>query len=385
MANRDLWTNEFLRAQRQVADPLADETIRRLVEAEGPESARQLFDVLIRNIGLPLQQMPKSFLPFLEATRALPDSLDEQQLWLGSQFFLDHGPKLLVFLFYRSLPLLYAHAHGAQVLVQTGRLAHDGKDMQVFARRIAETGQFLMDVMIPGNLKPGAMGIQSIQKVRLIHASIRHFIPEAHWDTAQLGLPINQQDMASTLMTFSVAITDALEQFGIQESNERLAAYFNTWNAIGGLMGVNKGLIPDNLEEGRWLLEKNLELEGAPSEAGSLLTKALLDFSVEQLPNSVAKTPTALIQYLVGPEHSAQLGLLPVKGCLVRFIPGIIGSLFRVGERLEDLAGPSLVVWLDRFSRTLLGSMIGYFDEYKQRAFRIPMQLQARWLPQDLN
>ena len=380
MANRQIWTDEFLLAQRQVADPLADDTIKKIVEAEGPESARQLFNILIRNIGLPLDQLPQSCHDFLAQTNAQADDIDPQELWLGSQFFLDHGPKLLVFLFYRSLPLLYAHANGAQVLIQTGRLAHNGQEMEIFARRIAETGQFLMDVMIPGNLKPNSQGIQAIQKVRLIHASIRYFLQLGTWDANQLGRPINQQDMSSTLMTFSVALIDALEQFGIQDSKEKQNAYFNTWNAIGGLMGVQSDLIPDNIDEGRWLLNKNLELEGAASEAGKLLTKALLAFSQEQLPESFAKSPTAIIQFLIGPEHAAQLGLLPANGCLPKILPGMMRSMFKLGERLEDLAGPALDAWLDRFSRALMGAMIGYFNEYKQRQFRIPMQLQNRWM-----
>ena len=159
--------------------------------------------------------MPSATKDFLAATNVLPAWTDWNKVKLANDLFLDHGPKFLVFLYYRSLPILYSCANGAKVLVQTGRLSHQNDGHKIFARCIAETGQFMLEVMKPDSLKQGGTGIQAIQKIRLIHAAIRTFTPEEKWDATVLGVPINQEDLAITLMTFSVVMIDALERFGI--------------------------------------------------------------------------------------------------------------------------------------------------------------------------
>jgi hypothetical protein len=68
--------------------------------------------------------------------------------------------------------------------------------------------------------------------VRLIHSAIRHFIGSGVWDEA-LGRPINQEDMAITLLTFSVSVLDGLRRFKIREAPEREEAYLHHWKVIG--------------------------------------------------------------------------------------------------------------------------------------------------------
>jgi hypothetical protein len=43
-------------------------------------------------------------------------------------------------------------------------------------RRIVETAQFVLDVMAPDGLGHSGRGVRSAQKVRLMHAAIRHLI-----------------------------------------------------------------------------------------------------------------------------------------------------------------------------------------------------------------
>jgi hypothetical protein len=171
------WSPEFLGQMRQAADPLADQAVAQLVATEGREAAQHLFDLLIRPIEMPLKELPPPLKRYWEVTQQLPDWVDPQKVEAAHMLFRDHGPKFLQFLYYKSLPLLYCCKNGAQVLVQTSRLAHNREDITIFTPRIAETGQFLIDVMTDCGLQPGKTGIQSIQKVRLIHAAIRHFIP----------------------------------------------------------------------------------------------------------------------------------------------------------------------------------------------------------------
>ena len=372
--------DEFLDQCRLLGDLPADEALAALVAEKGEAEARRLFDLLIRRIEMPLDELPGSLRGFLASTDRLPDWADPHKVDLAHELFLDHGPKFLVFLYYKSLPLLYSCANGAQVLVRTSRLTNDTQDLTIFTRRIAETGQFLLEVMSRGNLQPGRPGIQAIQKVRLIHASIRRFLPKADWDPAW-GTPINQEDMAVTLMTFSISMIDALGQFDIPEREERLETFLHTWTAIGQLLGIREELLPRTLPEAQSLIDRILARQSKASEAGTLLTNALLDFAESVLPDRFDALPKHLMQHLIGPERAQMLGVSPANGCLAFLLPEALRTYFRISERLEDRIEQPLGVFLDLLARKTAEGMVGYFDKHKGRAFHIPAALEASFLP----
>jgi len=379
MSQSTLWTDDFLDQQRRRSDPLADEVVAQIVSQSGPEEARKLFDLLIRRLETPVSELPPVVGDFIQATRRLPAWTDWQQVDLAQGLFLDHGPKFLVVLYFKSLPLLYSCAHGAQVLVRTSRLTNEDRSLKIFARRIAETGQFLIDVMTAGGLR-GGQGIQSIQKVRLIHAAIRHFVHREGWDAEQYGQPINQEDMALTLMTFSIALIDALQQWGIEEPPERLQAFLHTWTAIGHNMGVEDSLLPSSLEEGRLLMDRILQRQSASSEAGQLLTRALTDFSRNLLPSDkLQAAPDAFIRYFIGEERAGMLGIAPNYGCLSFLGPQLLRSLFRLGERLEDKVEGPVSATLDLLSRRMALALVDLFNDYKGRTFRVPEAMERAW------
>ncbi len=181
------WTDDFLDSKRLITDPLADAVVERMVAEKGDQESRNIFGLLIRNINTPIDQLPSYVQDYILQTNRLPTWTDQLKVKMAQEFFIDHGPKFMLFLYYKSLPLLYVCKNGAQVLYRTGRLMHDPQSMQAFTRRIGQTAQFLLDVMTPGELGPGGQGIRSIQKVRLIHASIRHFVAAKDWSVELLG------------------------------------------------------------------------------------------------------------------------------------------------------------------------------------------------------
>lgn len=368
---------------RQIGDPIADEAIALLVAEKGPSEARGLFDLLIRRIEMPIAELPECLQAYWASTDRLPDWVNWEQVKLANALFLDHGPKFLVFLYYKSLPLLYSCANGARVLVQTGRLNQQADGLDVFTRRIAETGQFLLTVMAPGALRPGGTGIQAIQKVRLIHAAIRFFTRHnGHWDEQAWGVPINQEDLAITLTTFSSAITNSLSQFNIQESAERLEAYQHTWAAIGQVLGIVPELQPKSVAESQALMEMILKRQAAASEEGRLLAKALLAFAQKIMPKEAQQIPALLVQHQIGPEYSQLLGIQPSRGCLGIVLPHFIGAFLRLGERLEDRIQGPLHLFIDLISQKMMEKMVQYFDTYKQRHFEVPAGLKRAWQQQ---
>jgi len=374
-----LWTDEFLDQKRQIQDPLADEVIEQVIAENGEDAAWELFNLLISNVDLPLEKLPAACFTLIEKTNSLPAWVDYNLVKRADDMFMDHVPKFLLILYFKSLPLLYACKNGAQVLFRTGRLVHDPQKITIFTRRIAETAQFLIDVLSPDALLPGRKGIAMIQKIRLIHASIRRFMPKENWENQQLGKPINQEDMAITLMTFSVALLEGLHQFGINESDEIEHAFFHTWMGIGSLLGIDDDLLPTSIEHGQFLLQKILSRQAAPSAEGEQLAKALVEFSESSIPGRIVDdSPELFIRYLAGEKIANILGVKERIGCLNYLVPSFVFALFRKEEKLENKSEKWKLL-IDSISLKLIRAMLQYFDQYKQTRFRVPKLMQEKW------
>ncbi|MDX1409644.1 MAG: oxygenase MpaB family protein, partial [Saprospiraceae bacterium] len=253
-----------------------------------------------------------------------------------------------------------------------GRLAHNAETLKVFSRRIAETGQFLLDVMSKDAFAtPTSRGFVAIQKVRLIHASIREFVSHGGWNTDQHGVPVSQLHLAGTLMTFSIALIDGLRQFGIEADAEREMAYLHRWQVIGALLGITDDGLPADVPSARTLLNTFIAREAHENEPGKRLAAALVDFGKQAIPKErFDAAPELLIQYLAGTEIASMTGVTPVPGCLARILPQAVLRLFGLIEQLEDKHTVVQTV-LDKASLLIMRHMVQYFREEKGVQFRI--------------
>ena len=98
---------------------------------------------------------------------------------------------------------------------------------------------------------------------------------KAPWDTATLGVPINQEDMVGTLMTFTWLILDGLAKLGNSLTPEDQQAYFETWLVVGRLMGVDADLLPATVADARALTALIEQRQIAESPQGREMMAAL--------------------------------------------------------------------------------------------------------------
>ena len=61
---------------------------------------------------------------------------------------------------------------------------------------------------------------------------------------AKFGLPINQEDMVYTLLTFSYVVIQGFNTMGYRMSDAERDSYIHCWNVVGCLMGRFAGLAP---------------------------------------------------------------------------------------------------------------------------------------------
>ncbi len=358
---------------RQVGDLPADQLIDRIFEAHAIEGVRLVLRRCNEN-DHPLDGLETSGLPegiqrelsrwFQETSAQF--SVDEDEVRRAQDLFSRAGPEVLLVLACYALPAAYAAAKGVQVLAQTNRLGSEPN------RRLFETAQMVIDVLSPGGLGPGGRGLRTAQKVRLMHAAIRRLI--SHAGAAASEVPINQEDLGGTLMTFSHIILDGLERMGIPVPPAERQAYLALWSGLGGVLGVDERLCPRSLEEARALTEVIRDRQIAGSEAGRKMAAALIGMMRGHLPCFLSGLPPALIRFFLG-KHADPIGV-PKAGLWV-LVARALHAAFRWIDRLFE-ANPWSARLHRRLNLALMQAMVD-FERHGERApFDIPDHLLAK-------
>ena len=372
------WNADAFSEYRTMTDPLADQTIQVIIEQEGKEAINNLFSQLRENEDLSEVKFPEPVQDYFNQTAVLPEWIDWDQVDLGEKVFARFGPQISLCLLCKSLPEAYACAKGAKVLHATGRMSEKNGSLEVFTRRLMETAQFVVNVGAPGGLSDEGKGIITAQKARLIHASIRYYLKKYNWDYSN-GEPINQQDMAGTLQSFSSLIIEGLGQMNIELSEEEKQAYYHLWHVIGHIIGLKDELNPSTYEEGLALGKAILKDQMKASSEGVELTQAVYHFMEHTLPGNMFKhVPEAIIRFLSGNEVADALEVRPYSTMQKIIIPRLIGSIFSTESEASDLDTFKGKLF-EMINTNLLQSMLLHFNDHKQVRFYIPPSLKGMW------
>ncbi len=376
-----------LDALRMQTDPVADAIVTRLIEEEGIQEAKKLFDVLVRNIDIPFTKVPDYVREYMEDNSGPWEGIDLERVKRGQKVFEDYGSTFLLVLFFKSLPTCYLNVPGAPVLTQTGRLDKDRKFPETYARRIGETMQFLLDTMALGNLEPGQKGVNTVLKVRLIHATIRAFIQQGAtpgsdrkpWNIDEWQMPINQEDLVFTLFSFSIIMVQAMRQLETPMSRQEEEDYYYAWVLVGHYLGIQPDLIPETASEAEQLLELILERHAGAGEDGQQLTAALIAFAEELLWGKVLDaTPTIFLQFFMGEKYATMLGVSGKAGCLGGLLPQFLSRWLKASEKLEDKSEP-VGVLINQAGMALVRGIMNYMNRYKGGKMRIPEKMKQAW------
>ncbi len=375
------WTDEFLDQYRLIEDPVADELVARMVKDYGPEKAKGFFEILIRNITIPFDKVPDYVKDYIDRMALPAPGTDLERVKRGQKVFADFGPEMALMLYFKSLPTSYLNWRGVQVLHITGRMAEKRAWPEVFARRIGETTQFLMDVMNPGSLDPRGEGVHTVLKVRLVHASVRYFISKSpKWNEAEWQKPINQEELVFTLLTFSLVMAQGLEQLKIDLPKEQAEDFLYAWSVVGHYLGIFPELIPANMEDAAELQERIHERQFGESDAGKEVAKALTDFAKEiMIPGkTMYNTPDELVRFFMGPTYSNMLGVEDHTGCLSNLIPVAFQKSFGMLNKMEDKSKGFEKIG-NKLGLLVLRGFIKRFKSVKGRGLVIPEEMAKAW------
>ena len=343
MSKLSLYNHDFLGQMRQQTDPLADEAVAAIYQHPSASHFRETIATLTTNDYAIPSGLPDAVTRFLEQSRHLPDWADERLLRRGHDFYARHAQDLLLMLGLLSLPYDYASAHGVQVLYLSERLRDNP------GKRLAETGQYVLDVGSKDAFASKGRAISSAQKVRLIHAAIRYHLLQhdhrnaghrnadhrdaGHWNPAW-GQPVNQEDMAGTNLSMSLLPVRGMRKLGIRVEHDDMLAYIHRWNVASYLMGVDERLLPDTGKDAFWLSKMITDRQHHPSKAGQAMMKSLLNYLQENIPGSISQLAPAYMRFMLGDEVADMLAIPPA-----RLPPSLVASPLKGLNALRNLAG----------------------------------------------
>jgi hypothetical protein len=332
-----IYNNNLLDTKRQSGDAAADDFIRYVFADEGRK--KQLQQWMGGKSGTEHLNLLKQTFPEFELickADQLPSWADRRLMKAGAAFFARHSEIIMSLLGLLSLPYCYTAAHGAMVLYLSELIRKQT------SKRLHDTAVFVWEVMDPDAFGIGGNGFEEILKVRMMHAAVRHYTYQSgKWNDAW-GIPINQEDMAGTNMSFSLLVIRGLRMMGYHISQVDQSAYMHIWAVIGYFTGLNPDMIPKDSKQAVQLNTIIKKRQFRISEQGQELARSLTDHMIwVQKSKASADDIKGLMRYLLGKEVADMLAINAPE------LPGYKLKLIKTMNVLKSLRpqGDSRIVY----------------------------------------
>lgn len=249
---------------------VGDEPMDRLVDwmsSAGMAQMRPLFEKALAEGIDNVPDAPEPLREFFIGVERIPDWVDPEKLRRGQRALARGGADGMSIA--RDVSLLggYQFSGFNKTLLRTGALEKGSN------KRFAETMQWAMDVISDGGLAPLGVGYRSTLHVRLIHAFVRrHVSAMPDWRADQWGLPVNQTDMAATLVGALVAPPVASLAMGILPAPGELDAIAHLTRYVGWLIGVEDEWLPHSFRDSIRVLYHTSTALAVPDETTQQLS-----------------------------------------------------------------------------------------------------------------
>lgn len=294
---------------------VGDEPMDRVVEwmaAEGAERTRPLFEQALRYGIATVPDAPAPLREFFETYEPQPDWGDMALIRKGQRALRRGGADGMYIA--RDVSLLggYQYSGFNKTLLRTGALEKGSN------KRFAETMQWAMDVIAPGGLEPLGVGYRSTVRVRLIHSFVRrHVSAMPDWRPDDWGLPVNQTDMAATLVGALVAPAVGAIGMGVVLAPGEYTAVAHLTRYVGWLMGVEERWLPHSFRDSIRVLAHTLSALAEPDESSRQLAAPMVDdplrWHYDSLPGLRRRLARAqhlsITSAFLGPRTVRELGL----------------------------------------------------------------------------
>eukprot|EP00002_Diphylleia_rotans_P024990 TRINITY_DN4935_c0_g1_i2.p1 TRINITY_DN4935_c0_g1~~TRINITY_DN4935_c0_g1_i2.p1 ORF type:complete len:382 (+),score=56.56 TRINITY_DN4935_c0_g1_i2:82-1227(+) len=231
------WTDQHMKGKelepwRLIGDPLADSVVAELKPGAG--------DDLLERI-LSRSSQSKACDDLYTQITTVPSWVDWDSIARGQYVFHKYGSISGFALLYLSLAGGFGAPKINKVLTATGYLSNENT-----YRRLWETSQMIYDCLEPGALNPlTGRGWISTLRVRFLHTKVRSWLSKyPQWDTPSWGIPINQEDMCATILSFQFNVLYSMDIVGVHPTKQEMDDYTHLWRYIAYLIGVDEDKNP---------------------------------------------------------------------------------------------------------------------------------------------
>ncbi|OKS86262.1 oxygenase MpaB family protein [Mucilaginibacter polytrichastri] len=299
------YSNEFLDIKRLSGDLQADEFILHVFA--DAEKKKQLMQWMAGESSVEHLNLLQTAFPgfaFIDNARDLPSWAQPHLMKAGAVFYARHSEIIMSLLGLLSLPYCYTAANGAMVLYLSELIRKQT------TKRLYDTAVFVWEVMGPDAFGKNGNAYEEILKVRIMHAAVRYYTQQGGKWNDTWGLPINQEDMAGTNLSFSLIVIRGLRMLGFSVSQADQEAFMHIWAVIGYFTGLDNDLIPENSKMAQQLDSKIKQRQFQISTHGQELTRSLTDhiLSVNKS-KATANDIMGLMRYLLGQEIADMLAI----------------------------------------------------------------------------
>ncbi|MEU6723728.1 oxygenase MpaB family protein [Nonomuraea wenchangensis] len=334
---------------RWVWDEEADPLVASLLDRGDVTRVNTLLRTWTKN-GQPLPAgLPADLRDFMERARQLPSWADQGKLDLAVEFNKKRGLYLGV---------LYGLASGmmSTVIPKEARAVYYSQGGADMKDRISKTAKLGYDIGSTNAYRPDGEMIVTAVKTRLVHAAVRHLLPQSpSWSqVADEEIPISQRDMMVTWHSLPTTVMQKLVAWKVPIPSNESAAFLHSWQVGAHMLGIKDEYIPASWAE-------------ANSQAAQVLTPIL------------APTPEGikLADILLNLGSSVDAGILskPILGAFTRFMLGDqIAGWLKIGREpvwdplLKVAWGPFIAVREGLLPFPLAPEAYWLFDEFLRKA-----------------
>lgn len=298
---------------RWVWDPEADPVVADVLDRGQVAEVNRLLRTWTRNDQPLPAGLPAALRDFMEEARRLPSWADPTKFAAANSFVQAKGTYLV---------LLYGLGGGilSTAIPNEARAVYYSKGGADLKDRAAKTGKLGYDVHELNAFQPDGHILVTAVKTRLVHAAVRHLLPQSpHW-TGEI--PISQNDMLVTWHTLPTYVMRKLTEWQVPVTPAQSDAYLHVWRVTAHMLGIRDEYIPTSWAAANAQSDQVLTPAMAPTSEGVALADLILDISARGASPGGAARPllNALARYLVGDQVAdwSAIRREPLWGPLVR-------------------------------------------------------------------
>lgn len=302
---------------------------------------------------------------FMEEARRLPGWVDQSDLEAGFTFTTKRGTYLGV---------LYGMASGmmSTAIPREARAVYYSEGGADMKDRISKTAKLGYDIGTRDAFAPEGEMIVTCVKTRMIHAAVRHLLPQSpHWAAAaDEDVPISQRDMMVTWHSLATTVMQKLREWQIPIAAAESQGFLHTWQLTARMLGIREEYIPASWAEADEQAAQVLAPVLGPTPEGVALADILLDLG-QQIDGGIASRPflEAFTRYTLGDEIAGWLEI-PRRPGLDESIAAGWPAFIRFRE--AGLAVPFTPAGYWTFDEFLRRSVLLYMSEGQPISIELP-------------